>query len=245
MDLSYDLTGDAPLQIGLIVLQQDETIERDMRRLMPQEVELLVSRVPSGSDVTPGSLSQMQSVLSAAASLLPDAAACRAVGYGCTSGTAEIGAARIAALIREGTDTDHVSEPLSALLAACRALGVRRLGMVSPYIKSVSDKLRAVLAEEGVSVERLASFNEAGEARVARIAAHSITQAAVLVADGCDAIFLSCTNLRTLEVIAPLEATLGKPVLSSNLVLAWHLLHSCQIPPRPDVPGVLWAPASQ
>jgi maleate isomerase len=39
-----------------------------------------------------------------------------------------------------------------------------------------------------------------------------------------DGLFLSCTNLRTLDVIASLEAALGRPVLSSNLVLAWHML---------------------
>jgi maleate isomerase len=38
-----------------------------------------------------------------------------------------------------------------------------------------------------------------------------------------DGLFLSCTNLRTLDVIAPLEEKLKMPVLSSNLVLAWHL----------------------
>ncbi len=38
-----------------------------------------------------------------------------------------------------------------------------------------------------------------------------------------DALFLSCTNLRTLPVIAALEETIGLPVLASNTVLAWHM----------------------
>ena len=39
-----------------------------------------------------------------------------------------------------------------------------------------------------------------------------------------DAVFVSCTNLRSLSVIAEAEARIGKPVLSSNLVLGWHML---------------------
>ena len=38
-----------------------------------------------------------------------------------------------------------------------------------------------------------------------------------------DGIFLSCTNLRTLDLIMPLEESIGLPVISSNLALAWHL----------------------
>jgi maleate isomerase len=39
-----------------------------------------------------------------------------------------------------------------------------------------------------------------------------------------DALFLSCTGVRTRQVIAPLEHLLGKPVLSSNQALAWEML---------------------
>ena len=38
-----------------------------------------------------------------------------------------------------------------------------------------------------------------------------------------DAVFLSCTNLRTLDVIPAVEAVLNLPVFSSNQVLAWHM----------------------
>ena len=35
--------------------------------------------------------------------------------------------------------------------------------------------------------------------------------------------FLSCTNLRAFKIIEAAEAEAGVPVLSSNLVFAWHL----------------------
>ena len=44
---------------GPVVIGIDETIERDMRHYVPNEVDLLVSRIPSGPDVTSESLAQM------------------------------------------------------------------------------------------------------------------------------------------------------------------------------------------
>ena len=45
---------------GLIVLQADETLEHDMRRLLPnQSAALYTSRVPSGTEVTTETLGEM------------------------------------------------------------------------------------------------------------------------------------------------------------------------------------------
>ena len=55
-----------------------------------------------------------------------------------------------------------------------------------------------------------------------------------------EAIFLSCTNLRTLDIIAPLESELGIPVLSSNQVLAWHMAQATGAPLAADAPGRLF-----
>jgi len=43
---------------------------------------------------------------------------------------------------------------------------------------------------------------------------------------------MSCTNLRTLGVIDEVSQALGKPVLSSNQALAWHMaqLNSAEYP---------------
>lgn len=96
---------------------------------------------------------------------------------------------------------------------------------MSPYVETVSERLRQVLRGQGVDTPVFGSFAEAEEARVARIAPQSVFQAGRELAarGGVDGLFLSCTNLDTLAAIAPLEAACGLPVLSSNLVLAWHM----------------------
>ena len=212
--------------LGLIALQSDRTIEDDFRRLMPSTVSLLVSRVPSSVEVTLDSLAEMEGALTGAAALFPVGHRFDVVGYGCTSGTATIGVDVIAARVQAGAAADQVSEPVSALIAACRALGLARIAILSPYVASVSDRLRHVLHGAGIDTPHFDSFDEANEAAVTQIDAASIRAAALSVMDGAqvDGLFLSCTNLRTLDVIAPLQDQLGVPVLSSNLVLAWDML---------------------
>ena len=225
MALPYSIDTQRPIQIGLVTLQSDETIERDFRALLPLDVEFLVSRLPSGATVSLDSLRAMEDSLTAAAGLMPVGAQLSAVGYGCTSASAAIGADRVAELIKAGVTVPHVSDPLTSLIAACKSAGITRIGLVSPYVASVSERLIQGLDTAGITVASFGSFDEPSEERVVRIDKASVRDAAIHVGRNaaCDAVFMSCTNLRALEVIEDIEAELGIPALSSNQVLAWHL----------------------
>lgn len=230
--LPYVLQPSTRKTLGLVVLQSDETLEQDARRIFGPEVNLHFTRIPSGLEVSRDSLSQMEAHLPQAASLFPRGLAFDAVGYGCTSGTAQIGVDRIAELVQSGAQTLQVTQPVSALLAACEALGLRKLAILSPYVAEVSGQLRHVLARSGVDTPVFGSFEEAEEQKVARIDPASTHAAALELAGSgdIDGVFLSCTNLRSLDVIAPLEDALGLPVLSSNQVLCWHMAQLAGVP---------------
>jgi len=233
---------------GLIVLQSDETIENDMRRLLLNEgAALYTSRVKSGAEVTMETLGEMSDALTGAAALFPVPVFFDVVGYGCTSAASVIGADQIAQLISKGCETLYVTEPVSALLATCRALEMRKIAFLSPYIEEVSATLRSVLKENGLEIVSFGSFNEASESKVARITPGSIRQAALDLVTGSDVegVFLSCTNLQTLDIIHDIEEATGVPALSSNLVLAWHMLqlanHHIVNPPKGKLMQGLWS----
>ena len=224
--MSFDFTTNPAVPaMGLIVLQSDETIEQDFRRIFGAGPLIYVTRVPTATQVTRNTLQQMAETLPAAASLFAEPTEFSVVGYGCTSGTAQIGADNIARLVREGCTTPEVTQPVSGLLAACATLNIKRLGFLSPYVEDVSAHLVNVLEANGVACPVFGSFDEACETVVAHISSQSTYDAAVTLAakGGIDALFLSCTNLRTLDIIEKLEAETGLPVLSSNQVLAWHM----------------------
>lgn len=228
--------------LGLVVLQVDETIEQDFHRLFAgPQVALYISRIPSGAALTPETIAQMAVDLPYAASLFPPAANFDAIGYACTSGTTLIGADRVTQLVTASAKTRSVTNPLTASIAALHALNVSSVAIVSPYIASVATPIRDAFVAAGLTVPATVSFGEQVEANVARIDPASIRAAAMEIGrtPGVQAVFLSCTNLRTLDIIDDLERDLGIPVVSSNQALAWHMSRIAGAPLAPDAPGTL------
>jgi len=227
--LSYSLQDPAsePVCLGLIVLQVDETIEPDFRRLMPEEgVRLLHSRIPSPDSITPETLLEMGKVLPASAALFPPQTNLSVIAYACTSGTAAMGEKRVEQQVRKGYPGVAVTNPLSALKAALAALDLRRVALVSPYMKEVADETSARLEEGGSKIEWVGSFNQTADRLVARIDPASVLEAALTMGaeSGCEAVVISCTALPAVAVLKDAEQRLGKPVLASNQALAWHML---------------------
>ena len=229
-------------QMGLIVLQSDETLEYELRRIFPEDgVALYTARIPSAEQVSTNSLAEMASSLTNTATLLPPKLNYKVVGYGCTSGAAVIGAEAVSDQIKAGCHTAAVTEPLTALISACQENGVRRLAILSPYVEDVSETLRQRLRSAGVETPQFGSFNEENETAVAHISGNSVLAAATVLFQrgGCDAIFISCTNLQTLDIITEIEKQCSCPVWSSNLVLGWHMLKKAGLKARSPEAGTL------
>lgn len=229
-------------RIGLIVLQSDETMESELRQVLPQsDVGAFVARIASAAEVSKDSLAAMEADLPRAAGLLPQSVDFDVVGYGCTSASSVIGPERVAELVGSRCKTSYVTNPVSALIAACHALQVNKLALLSPYTEEVSESLRAELLRNGIETPVFASFNEPIETNVARIDPASIQAAATQLGrdKGAEAVFMSCTNLRTLSIIKQVEDAVAKPALSSNLAFFWHMFASAGVSPaRAD--GLLW-----
>lgn len=229
--------------LGLIVLQADETIEPELRTLTNHDgVVLYHSRVPSDPDVTPETLARMEAQIPASARLLPEGLNFDVIGYGCTSGATIIGAENVSHAINTVKPGTTTTDPLTAVKAALKALDARRIGFLTPYVAEVSQALRKNLEASGLEVAAFGSYEQSEEKTVARIAPESVLQSLLDIggAADCDAVFASCTNLRTLGVIETAEAALGKPVIASNLALAWHMLRLAGIDDTPAGHGKLF-----
>ena len=242
MDLPFDSDGGACAAgaFGLIVLQTDLTMEPELRGPFAG-FGLYHARIPNAPEVTPETLAAMEAALPRTAALLPPEAT--VIGYGCTSGATVIGPERVADLVREVQPQARVTDPLSAVLAACVHLGIRRLGFVTPYVAEVSAAMRARLEAAGLAVAGFGSFGQVEDRVVAGIA-ESSTLAAIEAVDAmapCDAVFAACTNLRGFGIVERAEAVTGMPVLTSNLALAWHMLRLAGVPTVGRGPGRLFA----
>lgn len=212
--------------MGVIVLETDETLEHEFAQMMDLEgVALYHSRIPMVAEIKPETLAQMEADLPASVQLLPKSLSFDVIGYGCTSASTVIGSDKVAAAIKSICPTAQVTDPLAAIIAAGKHLGAQRLGFVTPYVAEVSAQMRGKLEDVGFTITAFGSFEEGNDQVVARITEASILKAAQHVAQvaPCDAIVISCTNLRCLNIIDEIEARTGVAVISSNQALAWHM----------------------
>jgi len=229
MKLDFDTDGGigSRATLGVIVLETDETLEPEFARMMAMDgIALYHSRIPMVSDIRPETLGRMQRDLPASVQLLPASLDFDVIGYGCTSGAAVIGSDNIARAVQSVFPNAQVTDPLAAIIAAAQALGARRLGFITPYLPEVSQQMRLALEQTGFEIAAFGSFEESDDRVVARITEKAIIAAASHVADqaSCDAMVISCTNLRCLRIIPEIEARIGIPVISSNQALGWHML---------------------
>lgn len=227
LDFQTDSGIGTRANLGVIVLETDETLEHEFSHLMDQAgVALYHSRIPMVPEIRHDTLARMEQDLPASARLLPPSLRFDAIGFGCTSASTVIGSDNVARAIKTACPDACVTDPLAAIIAAGRHLNANRLGFVTPYIPEVSAGMRRKLEEAGFEIAGFGSFEEGNDRVVARITEASILAAIKKVAaqKPCDAVVVSCTNLRCLDVIAQAEDQTGVPVLSSNQALAWHML---------------------
>ena len=245
-------------RIGLVVLENDQTVEAELRGLWPDGVTAFVTRIPMEDQVTPETLLAMEERIPAAAGLLPSTFGFDAIGYGCTSAATLIGEDGVDAAIRRAHPEVPNTNPMAAAVAAMGALGAVRIGVVTPYSAEVTAGIVGHLTRKGLAVAVVGSFLEESDSVVARITEESVAAAVIQLvasdqaraepvretgavrtgggAGGLDAVFVSCTSLRALGIVEDLEADLGIPVVSSNLAFGWHLLRLAGV--EDAIPGL-------
>ncbi len=221
-------------RIGLIILETDQTLEIEARMIDLDGVGWYHARIPMEPEVTPTTLTDMERRLPVAAGLLPPEFGFAAIGYGCTSAATLIGDAGVTAGIHAAHPGMACTNPISAAVAAFGALEATRIAVVTPYTAEVTAPIIDHFEAAGLSVTAVGSFLERSDHVVARIAPGSIAAGVrSMVADGdCDAVFVSCTSLRTFDFLDQLEQDIGKPVVSSNQALIWKLLRLAGIEDR-------------
>lgn len=200
------------------------------------------ARLANDVTVTPETLAKMEAELPTAAQLLPKYLGLKSVGYGCTSGSTIIGETRVAKVLNDCHPDVPSTNPLTAAKVALARLDVKRLGLVTPYTPDVTEMMQAKFAQAGIEVTVVGSFFEESDLVVGRIDPQSILKAALSVGSSsdCDGVFISCTSLRTADIIEQAEDALQKPVTASNHALTWHLLRLAGIDDAVDGFGQLF-----
>lgn len=154
------------------------------------------------------------------------------VAYVCTSGSfieGNQGDQHIRQQIHAITGSPTVSTS-QAVVAALRQVGGNRIVMLTPYNRDVT--LQEVNYLEAMGIE-VVDYHyrdiEDNLDRGAQMPEVTFYHARKLDFESADAIFLSCGNIRTLEIIPLLEQHTGKPVISSSQATTWLALRQAGV----------------
>lgn len=222
---------DRPLEkrVGLIILATDHTTEVDFQRMVANaRIGVYATRIPYANPVTPENLAAMQPSLTVGVALILPDEPLDVVMYSCTSASVVIGDAAVKAAVTAAKPTAAVVTPTAAAVCGLKALGARRISILTPYTLDTSRPMADYFLALGFDIACFTCLGLADDREMARISPEEIVAfAKEATAPDCDALFISCTAVRAAGVAAKIEAAIGKPVVTSNLATAWACLRLC------------------
>ena len=222
-----DGSGDLA-RIGLIYIASSVVMEEEMWAMSAPGVSTHTARIRLPKVTVEGIDEMMAAPELETAARHAAAAPIDVLCFGGTSASFLHGTAYDKALIKkiEGwAPSVKVTTASTATLAALRHVGAGKVALATPYVSTIHDRAIRFLSENGHEVVRGAHLDITDDHALAEVSLEQVYDH-VLSVDHPDAsaIFVSCTNFRTVGAIAALEARLGKPVISAIQASFWHCL---------------------
>ncbi len=223
-------------RIGILVPFTNTNLEPDMQLLRPAGVSLHFARmggydaeeIPDEVQMQNLGASGLDEPLNLLMGAKPDV-----VLYGCTSATLTHGPEfdrRLTDQIKASSGAKTVTAA-GSLVAALQALGASTIGFASPYVPAINELAIDYLAGCGITTVERSEVDETldndGQGALDPDAVYELGLKANH--PQADALVLSCTDMRSVEMIARLEADVGKPVVTSNQAMVFSALHALQL----------------
>ncbi|OGP25618.1 MAG: hypothetical protein A2038_00755 [Deltaproteobacteria bacterium GWA2_57_13] len=213
-------------RIGLIIPSSNRLTEPQFQRYAPPDIGVHVMRLRmTGRWHKP--LKELKEDIGEAAAVLADTKP-GIIVFHCTATSMEEGLAGEAEIV-DAVQTSSGCQAITtgeAINQALNRLGIRKLILISPYVKETNQHEVRYLREAGFQV--LQDFGlglSGGGDEYINISPQRWREIVLENARSeADGYLLSCTNTTMIEVIDDLERRLGKPVVTSNQATLWACL---------------------
>ncbi|WP_306054169.1 maleate cis-trans isomerase family protein [Natronococcus wangiae] len=235
---------DRRTRLGLVVPSSNTTAEPELRHHGPGDATVHAARMALES-VTVDELDEMSRDAVRAAELLGHADV-DAVAYACTTGSLIHGPGFDAELERNLEDAAGVPAVATArsVCRALEALSADRIAVATPYTATLDEKEREFLEAAGLEVAAIDGRGIEANTEIGALEAADARRQVLELGDrlesDVDAVFVSCTNYRSLAAVADLEAELGVPVVTSNGATLWDVCRAADV--SVDAPSALFEP---
>ncbi len=212
--------------IGVIHPNGSPQAAADFKKLAPPGVDAVIAWVPNHKNESTEEMMKLSDhVVEVAGSGFfrnsPDV-----LLWCCTAGSFLKGAGFDLELIegmKKGSGVLQATTTSTAIIAAFKELGVKKLAMCTPYPRTANELEKKFIEAHGIELTRCEGFEFVDFQDMHRAQPHDYYEFGKLCdTPDADAVFISCTGIDVLEIIDPLEKTLGKPVIASNQASYWH-----------------------
>jgi len=216
-------------KLGIIVPSCNTVLEHDFHKMIyGQDISFHATRIKMTEDTKEQIENLIKDVPNAAA-LLKDAGV-DIIALGCTAGSFIKGVdydKKIIGLIEKKTQLPATTASTS-VIKALKELGLSKISVATPYEPWVNEKLAGFLRGHGVEVVAIKGLGIRKD--ISGIPPNKILNL-IKEVDVPESLgfFISCTDLRSAEVINVIEQKFGKPVVTSNQALLWCMLKTLDV----------------
>ena len=212
------------LRVGMLLPSGNVIIEPQVNAMLPRGVALYATRLPLRGSSEAELLAMAQNVEEAARLL--GHAGVALIAFNCTAVSTYSKAmeADIRQRIASATGLPALMTS-AAIVEALKAFRARKVVLLTPYIPELNAREVAFLKGEGLEVLSETGLGLSTNTEMAKLAPEVWIDLARKHKDSrADAYLVSCTAVRSAEVIDELEVGLGRPVVTSNQAITWHCL---------------------
>jgi len=223
-----------PIRVGLMVPQNNSTMEHEMLAWLPPGSSIDLIRIPRGKGLMSREMMpayRAEAVRLAQKYARPDI---DVVAYGCTAAGFISGPAGDTALadeLAQVTGKPVVTTARSMAVALLERARAQSIALVTPYSDAVNPQLMVFLTDARIAVKRMATFNAKDTEALGRIESHEVEALArrtMAPGNDVDALFIACSQLPTATILSGLEREFGRPAWSSIRATAWQAEEAAQ-----------------
>lgn len=232
-------------RVGLIVPSSNTTMETEIPAMLQERMKMKPETFTFHSarmrmmHVNPEELKKMDVDSDRCALELSDAR-CDVLAYACLvaimcqgAGYHNVSEERLSKVVEENAEKAPIVSSAGALIEGIEKIGAKRVAIITPYMKSLTNQVIEYLHASGIEVVDSISLEVADNLEVGRLDPKNLIEhAEKLNIKNADAVVLSaCVQMPSLPSIQEVENRLGIPVLSAATATVYKILTQLKLAP--------------